>query len=82
VSCQEVLAVGIVEISADDAAACDRDVVRGVGVQEDRVVHFAAETNRVVQLNQLTVLGRGLAIHHRAFRGGHGLLLLFLWELL
>ena len=77
-----MLAVRVVEISTDDAASCNGHIVLGVGVKEDRVVDLAAETNRMIELNQLSILGGGLSVDLRSLRGWYRLLFLLWWELL
>jgi hypothetical protein len=51
VRCQEMLAVGIVQITCHYAATSDHYVLFRVGVQENRVINLSAEADGVVQLN-------------------------------
>jgi len=48
VSSQEVLAMRVIQISADNWAAGNADVVLTVGVQEHRAINLSTETNGMV----------------------------------
>ena len=74
-SCQEVLAVRVVQVSTNDAAARDANVVLGVGVQEHRVVNLTTESDGVVQLHDTVVVAGRLLVHHAALTLGLRLLL-------
>jgi len=83
---EEVLAVGIVEIARDDAAARDHDILLRIGVEEDRVINLSAEADGVIQLHQGIALALGPSLDSwaqvlrldLALRGGRRLLLLLL----
>jgi hypothetical protein len=55
-SCQEMLAVRITEITHDNTATCDAEIVLRVRMKEDRVVNFSTKPDGVVKLDKLQVL--------------------------
>ena len=46
-----MLAVRIIQITGDDGASGDADIFFSIWVKENRIVNFATESNRMVQLN-------------------------------
>ena len=59
--CQEVLIMGILQISDHDAASGNKDELFQTWVQMHRVNNFARVTNRVVQFHLLGCSGLNLS---------------------